>query len=274
VPKKFYLCYLGGNEPAFDKASSAQTFYLISESGRAMAIDYGYRIPYLVADKHHFSTRRPLLHGIKPLRDILGIEKIDVVIPSHIHDDHVCGVPLLQRLFGTKLWCAERYADLLKNPNSYNVQCIWPEAMKVHRSIPFEKEFQWEEYKFILHPSGAHTFYSAMIEFRVDGKTIVHTGDQQGFSNEINRSDRFFHNYVYQNRLRREEMRDAARLLNTIKPDLIISGHWDTVKVTDEILRTLQKAGSEQIERGKTCSSSNGIARTMEGNPSHPQDKG
>lgn len=231
-----------------DEASSAQTFYLISESGKAMAIDYGYRIPYLCPDRHHFSTRRPLLHGIKPLRDMFGIEKIDVVIPSHIHDDHVCGVPLLQRLFGTELWCAERYADLLANPYSYNVQCIWPEAMKVNQSIPFEKEFQWEEYKFILHPSGAHTFYSAMIEFKADGNTIVHTGDQQGFSDEVNRTDRFFHNYVYQNRLRRGEMRDAAELLNTMRPDLIISGHWNTVGVTDEIMRTLQKAGSEQIE--------------------------
>ncbi|MQY58506.1 MAG: MBL fold metallo-hydrolase [Clostridia bacterium] len=231
-----------------DGASGAQTFYLISESGKAMAIDYGYEIPSLRPDKHHFSTRRPLLHGIKPLRDMFGIEKIDVVIPSHIHDDHVCGVPLLQRLFGTELWCAERFTDLLENPYKYNVQCIWPEPMKVHRSIPFGKEFQWEEYKFILHPSGAHTFYSAMIEFKADRKTIVHTGDQQGFSDEVNRSDRFFHNYVYQNRLRREEMKDAARLLSTIRPNLIISGHWNTVRVNDKILKTLHKAGTEQIE--------------------------
>ena len=231
-----------------DKASVAQSFYLISQSNKAMALDYGYRAPMLFPIKHHFSTRRPLLHGIEALKERFGIERIDVVIPSHIHDDHVCGIPLLERLFGTQLWCAERLADVLENPYRYNVQCIWPESMKVHRRIPFEKEFWWEEYKFKMHPSGAHTFYSAMIEFEVDGLKVIHTGDQQGFSDMVKRPDMFYHNYVYQNRFRREEMMNAAKLIRKIRPDLIISGHWETVKVNDEVLKALEKAGSEQVK--------------------------
>lgn len=231
-----------------DKTSVAQTFYLISKSGEVMAIDYGYRAPFLFPTKHHFSTRRPLLHGLESLRNKFRIEKIDVVMASHIHDDHICGIPLLQRLFNTKLWCAERLADVLQNPYKYNVQCIWPEPMKVHRFIPFGVEFQWKEYTFVLYPSGAHTFYSTMIEFEVDGSKVIHTGDQQGFSNEVRRADKFFHNYVYQNRFRREEMMNAARLIRKIRPDLIISGHWSTIEVTSEIITALEKGGSEQIE--------------------------
>jgi len=230
-----------------DKASDAQTFYLISESSKVLAIDYGYRSPFLPPTRQHFSTRRPLLHGIELLRNKFGIKKIDVVMPSHIHDDHVCGIPLLQRLFNTELWCAERFADLLENPYKYNVQCIWPEAMRVHRRIPFGKKFHWEEYVFVFHPSGAHTFYSTMIEFEVDGNRMIHTGDQQGFSNKIRRSDGFFHNYVYQNNMRREDMMNAAKLIRKIKPDFIISGHWETIEFSNDILRTLEKGGSEQI---------------------------
>lgn len=86
-----------------------------------MALDYGYHLPYLMASKHHFSTRRAWLHGIEALKDSFGIRKIEVVIPSHINDDYVYGIPILQRLFGTELWCAEHFADLMENPYKYNV---------------------------------------------------------------------------------------------------------------------------------------------------------
>lgn len=231
-----------------DMRSMANTYYLISDSGKAMAIDYGYRLPMLVPGKYHFSTRRPLLHGIEALQEKFGIGRIDVVIPSHVHDDHVCGIPLLKRLFATELWCAKHFADVLEKPYAYNIQCLWPESMHVDRRLLLLEEFQWEEYSFRLHPAGAHTFYSACLEFEVDGRRVVHTGDQQGFANMAARDDGFLHNYVYQNRFRREEMKRAAEMIEKVGADLIISGHWDMVDVTKDLINTLKLAGAEQLK--------------------------
>ena len=52
------------------------------------------------------SRRRVLLHGVEALKREFGIDRIDVVLLSHFHDDHVAGVPLLRRLFGTECWVA------------------------------------------------------------------------------------------------------------------------------------------------------------------------
>ena len=90
-------------------------WFLISESGKAMVIDYGYRLATFAWPNYPKSyTRRALLHGLDGLKKQFGIDRVDVALISHFHDDHVCGVPVLQRLFGTECWAAENFADLLE----------------------------------------------------------------------------------------------------------------------------------------------------------------
>ena len=96
--------------------SGSINWFLISESGKALAIDYGYRQPSNASNYPRRYTRRADLHSIEALRDQLGIYRIDVALISHFHDDHVCGVPLLQRRFGTECWAAANFADLLADP--------------------------------------------------------------------------------------------------------------------------------------------------------------
>ncbi len=75
-------------------------WFVISESGKALVIDYGYAADrgLLAAEYSKPYRRRALLHSLDGLQQQLGIDRIDVALISHFHDDHVCGVPLLQRL--------------------------------------------------------------------------------------------------------------------------------------------------------------------------------
>ncbi|MFQ5796697.1 MAG: MBL fold metallo-hydrolase [Candidatus Bipolaricaulia bacterium] len=66
------------------------------------------------------------MHSLDGLRKNFGIDRIDVVLVSHFHDDHVCGVPVLQRLFSTECWVAENFADLLEHPEAHCFPCTWP----------------------------------------------------------------------------------------------------------------------------------------------------
>jgi hypothetical protein len=79
------------------KYANARTNFVISESGKVLSIDYGYNtIAYQSPGKQHLSNRRPLLHGLKGLKKHFGVERIDTVLVSHFHDDHVNGIPLVQ----------------------------------------------------------------------------------------------------------------------------------------------------------------------------------
>ena len=86
------------------KFGNASTHFIVSDSGKVLAIDYGYNNGELtVPAKHHLSNRRPLLHGLRGLAKHVGVDRIDTVIPSHFHDDHVNGFAMLRRLFGTRV---------------------------------------------------------------------------------------------------------------------------------------------------------------------------
>lgn len=95
----------------------ASTWIVISEAGKALAIDYGYRLPHMWLGYPYPRHRRPLLHGLDPLRERFGIDRIDVVLLTHFHDDHVNAVPMLQRLQGTRCWAGRNFAHLVADPN-------------------------------------------------------------------------------------------------------------------------------------------------------------
>jgi hypothetical protein len=46
---------------------------------------------------HAFETMRFTEHHLKQLEERFGVSSIEVVVPTHIHDDHTCGIPYLRR---------------------------------------------------------------------------------------------------------------------------------------------------------------------------------
>ena len=93
-------------------------WFVISDSGKALVIDYGYHAArgLLSAEYSKPYRRRALCTASTPCTSRFGIDRINVALISHFHDDHVCGVPLLQRLFDKRCWASADFAHLLASP--------------------------------------------------------------------------------------------------------------------------------------------------------------
>jgi glyoxylase-like metal-dependent hydrolase (beta-lactamase superfamily II) len=212
-----------------DPRSVANTWYLISDSGKALAIDYGYNSITCGAWPGYSKPerRRALLHGLDGLKRQFGIDRVDVVLVSHFHDDHVCGIPVLQRLHGTQCWAAENIADLLEHPDAHCFPCNWPAPARVDRRLKLDEPFAWEEYTFRLHPMSGHTRFAALIGFEADGRRFAHTGDQYFFTNGVESfgNNGRLQNHVYRNGALLDGYAQSGAWMLDWRPDVVLQGH-------------------------------------------------
>jgi glyoxylase-like metal-dependent hydrolase (beta-lactamase superfamily II) len=86
---------------------TCSNFYVVvSDSGKALFIDYGHAFLahcHVFADHEGLESMRFVEHRLDDL-ERFGVTGIDLAIPTHIHDDHTCGIPYLQRHHGVRCW--------------------------------------------------------------------------------------------------------------------------------------------------------------------------
>ncbi|HND62005.1 MAG TPA: MBL fold metallo-hydrolase [Opitutaceae bacterium] len=231
---------------------SAEVHFLVGRAGRALAIDYGYdtatvRFP----NRLDPWNRRPLLHSVDALRAAAGVERVATVLPTHYHDDHVAGVPLLQRLHGAEVWAGENFADLLERPQDFDRPCLWPEPIPVARRLPLDTPFTWEDVTITLHPMTGHTEFSTLVLLEFDGRRVAHTGDQLFFLDPA--AGRLcgpgqggvLTNHVYRNGLALGGYVDFIRRLRAFGPELILSGHFEPYRPDDALWARLETVAPE-----------------------------
>ena len=225
-----------------NRAAFANSYALVSETGAALLIDFGYDVTTGLVPRTEREARRPLLWPLDALRRDHGVERIEVVIPTHYHDDHVAGLDLLRVVEGTEVWAPENVAPILLEPARYDLPCLWFEPIWVDRVLTLGEPLQWHEYELRLHPLPGHTLYAVAIELEVDGKRILATGDQQSGG------DRPILNYQYRNRFRVDDFVASAELYRRLRPDVIVSGHWPPQEITDEWLERFAVDGERLAE--------------------------
>ena len=225
------------NRPSF-----ANSYALVSETGAALLIDFGYDVTTGLVPTTKREARRPLLWPLEALRRDHGVERIEAVIPTHYHDDHVAGLDLLRDVEGAEVWAPENVAPILLEPSRYDLPCLWFEPIWVDRVLTLGEPLRWHEYELRLHPLPGHTLYAVAIEVEVDGRRILATGDQQAGG------ERPILNYQYRNRFRIDDFVASAELYRRLRPDVIVSGHWPPQEVTDELLDVLLADGKRLAE--------------------------
>lgn len=228
--------------------SMAETHFIAGRSGRVLAIDYGYAMaPMRYPRRVRFSTHRTLLHSLAAIRRRLGADRIDTVIATHYHDDHVGSVGTLQRVFGTELWAGENFADLIEHPADYDRPCLWPEPIRVHRRLPLGRTIQWEDVAITLHPMVGHTEFSTLLCLEIDGRRVAHTGDQFFFVNA--KGDNvppqaaagIYSNHEYRNGLALGGYGDCLRHLRAFAPEVVLSGHFKPYRPDEAAWRMLER---------------------------------
>lgn len=220
-------------------ASMANSYVLLSDSGKALFIDFGYDFLTGIPAGGDRASRRPWLYTLPALKQQFGVTKIDVVLPTHYHDDHVAGLNLLRDVEGTQTWVPENFADILEQPRDYDLPCLWYDPIPVDRRLPLETAIEWEEYTLTLYALPGHTRYAVAISVVVDGKHVLAVGDQ--YQND----DGLLWNYVYQNRYQIGDYLNTAKLYQRLQPDLILSGHWQPFEVTPQYLSTVMEQALE-----------------------------
>lgn len=225
-----------------NRASFANQYALVSETGAALLIDAGYDVTTGLVPVTRREARRPLLWPLDALRRDHGVERIEAAIPTHYHDDHVAGLELLRAVEGTEVWAPENVAPVLLEPSRYDLPCLWFEPIWVDRVLTLGEPLRWHEYELLLHPLPGHTLFAAAIEVEVDGRRILATGDQQSGG------ERPILNYQYRNRFRPDDFVASAELYRRVRPDVIVSGHWPPQEVTGELLDRLTEDGARLAE--------------------------
>src|SRR4051812_130536 len=208
-----------------NRTTFASSYVLVSETGAALGIDFGY---------DQATWRRPLLWSLDGLQ-------VEAVVTTHYHDDHVAGLNLLRDVRGTEVWAPSIVAPVLEQPSRYDLPCLWPEPISVDRVMQPGEPVRWHEYELTAFPFPGHTRYAAAIAFEVDGKRVVATGDEYAFDGE-----RAMLNYQYRNRFRRRDFVEATELLRSLRPDILISGHWLPADASAGLLDQLA-ADAEQL---------------------------
>jgi glyoxylase-like metal-dependent hydrolase (beta-lactamase superfamily II) len=142
-------------------------YVLLDGKGGALFYDY-----YSVPEKNHRWGPSRIDTVIKAL----DIERVEVVIPSHFHEDHIRGFPVLKKL-GAQYWVFEKMADLLAHPSRYNLCCIAPEVIPADRVIHENELISWGPYTFrVVHFPGQTMYHQAMYG-QVDGRQVMFMGD-------------------------------------------------------------------------------------------------
>jgi glyoxylase-like metal-dependent hydrolase (beta-lactamase superfamily II) len=224
--------------------SMANSYALLSESGTALLIDFGYDLTTGLAAGADRASRRPLLASIEALRRDHGVDRVEVALPTHYHDDHVAGFNLLREVHGTEVWSPAHIAPVLTSPEHHDLPCLWYDPIPVDRELLLNAPVTWREYEIGVHDLPGHTLYAAAYSFAVDGRRVIATGDQQTTEWEPGLRPEIL-NYQYRNRFRIDDFTRSAELYRSLRPELMISGHWFPFEVSDAYLDMLLVKGRE-----------------------------
>jgi glyoxylase-like metal-dependent hydrolase (beta-lactamase superfamily II) len=211
----------------------ANNYVLLSETGAALLIDFGYDLTTTALGTER-AARRTLLWSLDGLRRDHGVERIEAAVVTHYHDDHVAGLNLLREIEGAEVWAPANVAPILEQPTRFDLPCLWFDPIPVDRPLALESPVRWHEYELTAYALPGHTRYAAALGFEVDGKRVLATGDQQA-----DEGDRAILNYQYRNRFEPDDFLRSAELYRRLRPDLIVSGHWLPREITDEYLDRL-----------------------------------
>jgi glyoxylase-like metal-dependent hydrolase (beta-lactamase superfamily II) len=221
-----------------NRTSIATSYAVLSDTGAALIVDWGYDLWTGIELGNERAANRPLLASIERLEENHGVRRVDAAVATHYHDDHIAGMNLLRDVHGAEVWAPANVAPVLEEPERYDLPCLWFDPVRVDRALPLGEPVRWHEYELTVYPLPGHTLYAAAILVEVDGRRVLFTGDQQ-----TNDEPRSILNYQYRNRFRPHDYVLSAELYASLRPDVILGGHWAPMEVTDERLQQLLEDG-------------------------------
>jgi glyoxylase-like metal-dependent hydrolase (beta-lactamase superfamily II) len=216
---------------------TCSNFYVVlSETGKALFVDYGHAFwPHMHIGPDHdgLESMRFVEHHLDELRDEYGVTSFDLVVPTHIHDDHTCGIPYLQKHHGTRCWALEEVAQVLADPAAWaSTPCTFPKPIRIDRVLKDGDRFRWEEYEFEIRFAPGQTEFHSVYAGMIDGRKVAFTGDNW-FLAEVVQGGKMemlpYQTTVLRNSFQLGMHRRCAEVMRALAPELICPGHRDVL---------------------------------------------
>jgi glyoxylase-like metal-dependent hydrolase (beta-lactamase superfamily II) len=218
---------------------------LLSQTGNALLVDDGlcHWVPLPERAAHHRKV-------ISDLKASLGISKIEIVIPTHYHGDHIENIPDLAALEGTEIVSLDIVAEVLEQPGQFNLCCTLPwygtahNCVVVNRKVPDGTRLRWHEYELEIFHLGGQTFYHSGVAVKVQEKQVLLVGDAIfGWNVQaepvlcFNDADPQSRGWAY----------SLQRMIER-RPDLLVCGHGSAVCDPMPLLAAKQDAWRLRLE--------------------------
>jgi glyoxylase-like metal-dependent hydrolase (beta-lactamase superfamily II) len=223
---------------------TCSNFYVIlSDSGKAMFVDYGHAfLPHMhiSADHDGLETMRFVEHHLDELREDYGVTEFDLVVPTHIHDDHTCGIPFLQRHHDTKCWALEQVGQVLADPMAWaSTPCTFNKPIRIDRWLGDGERFKWEEYEFEIYFAPGQTEFHSVYAGTIDDRRVAFTGDNYFLADVLEGGklqQRPYQTTVLRNSFQLPMHQHCVEVMRKIDPELICPGHRDVLSCSKEDL--------------------------------------
>jgi glyoxylase-like metal-dependent hydrolase (beta-lactamase superfamily II) len=204
--------------------SVANTYALIDDAGDALVLDYGFP-----SWDHYYADQRFVAHTLDELRAEAGLRRAVATIPSHYHDDHLAGVPWLQREHGTEAWIHSSFAGIVAEPARFDLPCLLADPIRVDRVLADGDIVEHAGARLEVFHMPGHTEFALGLAGTIDGVRVAYTGDNllAGSLSPLRAAAP-----IYRNVLRLDSIRVGVERLIEHEPELLLSGHTGAMEVT------------------------------------------
>jgi len=213
--------------------SVANTYALVDDAGDALILDYGFP-----SWDHFFADQRFVAHTLDDFRSAAGLQRVRATVPSHYHDDHLAGVPWLQREHGAEAWIHESFAGIVAEPERYDLPCLLQEPIRVDRVLADGDVVEHARARLETFHMPGHTMFALGLAGTLDGIRVAYTGDNllAGALSPLRAAAP-----IYRNVMRLDSIRVGVERLIEHEPELLLTGHTGALEVTradlDEFVR-------------------------------------
>lgn len=204
--------------------SLANTYALIDADGDALILDYGFP-----SWDHFYADQRFVAHTLDDLRAEAGLRRVVAAIPSHYHDDHLAGVPWLQREHGAEAWIHASFAEIVATPARFDLPCLLADPIRVDRVLADGDEVVHAGARLEAFHMPGHTEFALGLGGTVDGVRVAYTGDNLlvGALSPLRAAAP-----IYRNVLRLDSIRVGVERLLRFEPQVLLTGHTGAVEVS------------------------------------------
>jgi glyoxylase-like metal-dependent hydrolase (beta-lactamase superfamily II) len=204
--------------------SLANTYAVVDDAGDALILDYGFP-----SWDHFFADQRFVAHTLDAFRAEAGLRRVVAAVPSHYHDDHLAGVPWLQREHGAAAWIHESFAEIVADPARHDLPCLWAEPIRVDRVLVDGDLVEHAGARLEAFHMPGHTMFALGLAGTMDGTRVAYTGDNllAGSLSPLRAAAP-----IYRNVLRHDSIRVGVERLLAFEPEMLLTGHTGALEVT------------------------------------------